>query len=256
MSQTLANTPKLPDLIPLKLIEQIIEAEIAPLKLRAEELIGMCKRFVEAFPTIETAEADAKAAEVAAVVQRFITVKTGRLDVARIALKAPILAADTAIGSLAKGPFARLATNVEAAFQPVKRASIGYKAKIDRETRETAQAEAKRKAEEARLAEQSAERGGLATMQDAADAAQASEAAQKIADRSTSDMTRTHGDGVGTTSLRYKRVATIINPGLVPREYCSPSQSKIDEARGAAHTPFPVIAGVSFEDVPDLTVRR
>lgn len=254
MSQT-TNLPKLPDVLPLALVQQIIEADTTPLRERADELVASCRRFIEAYPAIETPDADAKAAEILAVVQRFIG-KSGRVETARVALKAPILAADNAIGSLTKGPFARIVISVEAAASAITRASINYKAKVERETRERAQAEAKRLAERSRIAEESASRGGVGTFEQAADAAVAAEAYEKIADSKTADLTRTHGDGVGTTSLRYKRVVTIIAPADVPRVYCSPDMSLITRGAGKAGDPIPTIAGVKIEDVPDLTVRR
>jgi hypothetical protein len=254
MSQT-TNLPKLPEVLPLALVQQIIDADTAPLRERADELIGSCKRFSETFPTIETPEADAKAAEILAVVQRFIG-KSGRVETARVALKAPILAADNAIGSLSKGPFARIAVSVETAASTIARASTNYKVKVEREIREKAQAEAARLAEQSRLAEESAARGGIGTFEQAADAATAAEAYEKIAESKSADLTRTHGDGVGTTSLRYKRVVTIVAPADVPRVYCSPDLSLITRGAGKAGDPIPTIAGVKIEDVPDLTVRR
>ena len=214
MSEALAprthNLPALKDLIPPDTIKALIAVEIEPLKERAEELIGSCKRFAEAYPTIDDDEADAKAAEILAVCQRF-TSKSGRVEGARVALKAPILQADTAIGSLQKGPFAAVAISVEAAVSVIVRASTNYKVAKETRRREAALAEAKRLADEAALAERMAERG-RGSFDDAAAAAQASADAQRLAGARSADLTRSHGDGVGTTSLRYKRVATIISP--------------------------------------------
>lgn len=248
------NLPSLAKLLPIETVKAAIAAEIEPLRQRADELIGSCKRFSEAYPTIPDDEADAKAAEILAVVQRF-TSKSGRVETARVALKAPIQAADTAIGSLAKGPFAGVVTSVLTAAASVERASINYKVGKERAAREATQAEAKRKADEAALTEKLAARGRT-SYDEAAAAAQAADDAQKAASATAATLTRTHGDQAGVTSLKYKRVATIINPGLVERRYCVPSQSLIDEAKGKPGTPIPVIAGVVIEDVPDLTVRR
>lgn len=249
------NLPRLPEIIHPEVIRALIEYETAPLKERAKELIGACKRFTEAFPTIETPEQDAKAAEVLAVVQRF-TSKSGRVETARVALKAPILAADTAIGSLAKGPFAGIVVSVEAAASAISRASINYKLKVEKETREKAQAEAKRLADEAAIAEQLASRGSsTVTMDDAIAAAEASETQQKVADSTSANLTRVHGDGVGTTSLKYKREVVITNPAAVDRIYCVPDEAALRRAAGKAGTPIPTLAGCTVRDVPDLTVR-
>lgn len=248
------NLPALRDLIPPDTIKALISVEIEPLKVRAEELIGSCKRFTEKYPTIADDEADAKAAEILAVCQRF-TSKSGRVETARVALKAPVLAADTAIGSLQKGPFAGVVVSVEAAVSVITRASTNYKVEKERARREAALADAKHLADEAALAEKMAERG-RGSFDDAAAAAQVSIDAQKAADAKPADLTRSHGDGVGTTSLRYKRIVTITEPERVPRMYCVPDLAAITRAAGKAGESFPLIDGVSIFDVPDLTVRR
>lgn len=252
------NHPPLASILSTSYVQNLIDEATAPLRLREAELVDSCKRFVLAYPVIETPEQDAKAAEVLAVVQRF-TSASGRVETARVALKAPILAADAAIGSLKKGPFAKIAEAVDTAAAVVRRASLAYKQKVEAETRRKAQELANQKAAEAALAERLAASGrGLVTMEDAATASMAAEVHQRIADSKSANLTRSHGDGVGTTSLRYKRIATLI-PGmehLVPREFCTPSQSKIDMAKGRALDAMPTIPGVKFEDVPDLTVRR
>lgn len=226
------------------------------IRARAIELVDVCKRFASAHPEIASDEQDAKATEVLAVVQRF-TSATGRVEVARIQLKAPILAADQAIGSLKKGPFARIVESVDTAAAVVRRASIAYKQRRETEIREAAQAEATRKAEEAALAERLADSGsGLVTMEDAANAFAQAEAAQQVADSKPAELTRSHGDGAGVSSLRYKRVVTILSPADVPRIYCVPDPAALQRAAGAARGPIPTIAGCKIEDVPDLTVRR
>lgn len=267
------NLPRLPEIIHPEVIRALIEYETAPLKERATELIGACKRFTEAFPTIETPEQDAKAAEMLAVVQRF-TSKSGRVETARVALKAPILAADTAIGSLAKGPFAGIVVSVEAAASAISRASINYKQKVEKETREKARAEAKRLADEAAMAEQLASRGSsTVTMDDAIAAAEAADVQQKIANSKAANLTRTHGDGIGTTSLKYKRTFTTPHPNLVPRSLCVPSDALIRAFIGSAEDTHSakdgwaelpdgrwsrtdLVSGCVVIDVPDLTVRK
>lgn len=255
MSDALSNLPKLSEALAPDLIRQMIEAETEPLKKRRDELVGMCQRFGAAFPTIDNEEADQKAAEVLAVCARFITAKTGRVDAAREAFKKPVLDASNAIGSANNGPFAALSIAVETAMQPVKRASIAYKAEVARKEREKREAEAKFLEAQAKLAEKLAERRGTG-MADAAQAAVEADAARKAANVSTADLTRTHGDAVGVSSLRYRRVAKIVNAALVPRQYCSPDMTLINAAKGKAQTEFPAIPGVEFIDEPDLTVGR
>ncbi len=252
----LANIPSLSDIIPLPLVESMIDKELRPLRDRAIELADMCKRFALAYPTIESEEADAKAAEVLAVVQRF-TSKSGRVESARVAFKAPIEAANKAIGSLDKGPFAGVISMVSTTATFISRASIAYKQKVETERRQAAQAEANRKTSEARMAEELARKGpGLVTYEDAASAHESAEAARKIADAKPAELTRSHGDAVGVSSLRYKRVVTITAPHLVPRQYCVPSETLLRTAAGAAGSPISTIPGVTIEDAPDLTVHR
>lgn len=250
------NLPSLADVIPLTLVEQTIEAEIATIRPRVEEWTASCKRFVAKYPTIDDVEADTIAAELFAGVQR-LTSKTGRVETARVALKAPILAADNAIGSLQKGPFAKLIQPLLDAMAPISRASIFYKMKIEAERRKVAHEEADRKAAEAQAAEELASKGSsMVTYEDAARAAQASETANRTANASAADLTRTHGDQAGVSSLRYKRVVTVVEPDKVPRMYCTPDLASLTRAAGRAGTPFPKIDGVSISDVPDLTMRR
>ena len=251
-----SNLPKLSEILPLALVESVIDAELRPLRERADELIGSCKRFIEAFPTIETEEQDAKAAEVLAVVQRF-TSASGRVETARVALKAPILAADTAIGSLRKGPFARVAESVDVAAAAVRKASIAFKQKRDDEIRAKARAEADRLAEQARTAERLASAGsGLVTMEDAANAANAAETHQRTANARAADLTRSQGDQAGVTSLRYRREIVITSPADVPRHLCQPDEAAIRRAAGKAGGPIPTIPGVIIRDVPDITIGR
>lgn len=260
MNDTPAAGHNLPDLAATlhpDAIAELIANELRPLRERADVLVGSCRRFMETYPVIDTSEADAKAAEVLAVCQRFTNPSSGRVETARVALKAPILAADSAIGSLKKGPFARVVDPVIAAAAVVSRASIAYKQKIEREARETAEREAQERRAQAEMAERLATNGsGLVTMEDAAQAHQAADDYQAIADSKASDLTRTHGNDVGTTSLRYRRVVTIVSPADVPRIYCVPDLAAITRAAGKAGTPIPAIAGCTIVDEPDLTVRR
>lgn len=257
MSTTLTNLPKLSEALAPDLIKQMIEAETEPLKKRRDELVGSCKRFVEQHPDIDSDEKDNLATEVMAVCARFITAKTGRVDTAREVFKKPVLDATNAIGSAAKGPFADIAAAVEIAMQPIKRASINYKTAKDEKIRKENELEAKRKADEAAMLEKLASRRtSNVSMIDAAQSAADAEAARKLSTASVANLTRSHGDNAGVSSLKWKRTATVVNPALVPREYCSPDMSKINDMRGKPKTPFPVIAGIEFKDEPDLTIGR
>jgi len=247
----------LPTLIPRDVILSLIAVDIAPLRTRADELIASCKRFLEAHPKIETDEADQKATEVLSVVQRFTAKPSGRVATARDAFKRPVQDAVTEIGSNEKGPYAAVIVSVESVAQAISRASINYKVAKENKARAEALAEAKKRADEAALAERMAARGSsTVSYADAANAAQAAEDAQKVAEAKPAELTRTHGDGFGTSSLRYKRVVTVTAPADVPRVYCVPDLAAITRAAGKAGTPIPVIAGCTITDEPDLTVRR
>lgn len=257
MSQPFTNLPKLSEaLAPLP---QMIEAETEPLKKRRDELIDSLKRFALKHPTIDSDEAEADATEMLAVCQAFIAQKSGLIDRTLEAFKKPIMDASNAIGfsvgSAKGGPFANLATPVEAAMQTVKGMQINYKVKKDREAQIAANAEAARLAEEAELAEKIAARRGDG-MADAAKIAADAEVARKATMTTTADRTRSHGDRGGITLLRWKREYRIVDAALVPREFCSPDPVKINAAKGAAKSPMPTIAGIEFSDVPDLTVGR
>lgn len=263
------NLPKLPDLIPPAVINAVIEAEIEPLKARAAELIEDCNAFIADHPTIENDDDDATAAEVLATVQRF-TSKSGRVETVRVALKAPVLAADTAIGSMAKGPFAGVIVSVEAVAQKITRASTNYKvtkdarARAEREAAARAEREAARKAEEAAVA-------GRATYEDAAQAAEVAEKAEEAASAKPAELTRVHGENAGTSSLRWKRTFQIEAPHLVPRHLCVPNEALIRASLAPASPTHDetwialpdgkwgrrdIVPGCLVIDEPDLIVRK
>ena len=263
--------PPLSSYIPIETVKQCIEIEIAALKPRVEEWIGSCKRFVVKYPTIESVEADTIATELFAGIQR-LTSKTGRIETARVALKAPILAADNAIGSLQKGPFSDLIQPLLDALKPIQAASIVYKQKLEADRRKVAQEEADCLAAQARAAEELASKGSpMVTFEDASKVAAAAEIAQRVANSSAADLTRSHGDQAGTSSLKYKRTFEIESPALVPRNLCMPSDAMIRSAIGVAETNHgdgwmklpdgrwatrTLVAGCLVIDTPDLTVRR
>jgi hypothetical protein len=244
----------LPELIPKSTILSLIAADIAPLRTRADELTGSCKRFIEAHPTIDDDDADALATRILSLVQRLKT----QSSEARDTFKRPILDAGNLVGSDKNGPYFAVAVSVESVSQAITRASLNYKLAKNARIEAAAKAEAKALADEAALAEKMAARGSsTVNYADAATSAKAADDAQKVVDARPADRTRVAGgDGYGVSSLRYKRVATVVDASIVPRNLCTPSQSLIDAAKGKPGTPFPVTPGVSYEDVPDLTVRR
>lgn len=248
------NLPPLNNLLDPDFVRAHIDRELDPLKQRAADLIASCQRFAAAYSEITSEEGDAKAAEVLAVCQRF-TSKSGRVETAREALKGPVLAASNAIGSYDKGPFAAVIAEVARAAAVIANLSIAYKQKIEQERRAAAKAEADRLAAIAAEKEAQAD-AGKAPVAEAVEAYQQATQTRKIATSSAADLTRTSGDNVGTTSLRYKRTVTVTEPHLVPREYCAPDLDLLRRAAGTARGPMPKIAGVTIVDEPDLTVRR
>lgn len=250
------NLPDLASTLAPDAVAALIDIEKAPLEARAEALIASCKRFLAAYPRVISDEIDGKAAELLAVCARMTT-KSGRVETARVAFKAPIAAADNAIGSMVRGPFANIIASINAAVEPIAKSSTAWKVAEDLRKRKAAQAEADRLAAEARMAEELATTGSKAvSLDDAVAAAQAAEKAQEAASVKPAELTRTHGDALGTTSLRYKRIVTIVEPAKVDRQYCVPDLSLLTRAAGKAGSPLPIIAGCSVADVPDLTVRR
>lgn len=260
MSDTRSNLPSLAERISPEIVDALIEANTRPLKERADALIAMCRRFLLAHQAgITNDYQDGLAAACLAQVQRFTAKNSGQVDTARVVMKAPILAAQRKIdGSPGKpGPYARLVDVVEDAAAPVIRLVTAYKVKKEEEIRKAAAAEAERKRLEAEAVERAASKGSsMVTYEDAAAAYELADQAQAIADAKPADLTRAKGDDFGTTSLRYKRVVTIVEPDKVPRQYCVPDLALIQRAAGKAGAPIPTIAGCKIEDVPDLTVRR
>jgi hypothetical protein len=255
------NLPSLPSLLSADVITALIEADTTPLKARAAVLSASCARFLEAHPTITAGEQDDIAAEVLATVQRF-TSANGRVETARVALKAPLLLAERAIDrayreigtDLIIRPIKDRRAPFTLAEQIVQRV-VAYKAEKNRVAEEAAAAEANRLANVAALAERLADQGtgGYA---EAAKAIDAADKAHAIAAAKPADRTRARGSDVGTTSMQKRRVFEIISPALVPREYCEPSDSLIRRAIGKAGDPLPTIPGILVRDEDDLTVRR
>lgn len=248
------NLPPLVELIPLDVIGAQIDAVKGPLVARRDELVASGQRFVAANPTIASDEVDAVAAQVLAVFGRF-TGKTGPVETARIELLKPLRAAVTLVGSYERGPFAGLIDSVEDVAITIRKASIAYKQAKEAKARAARQAEADRLAAEARKAEEKAMKD-QASLDGAAAAYEVAEKAQEAASVPAAELTRAHGDAVGVSSLRYKRIVTIVEPAKVDRQYCVPDLGLLTRAAGKAGTPLPIIAGCSVVDVPDLTVRR
>lgn len=248
------NLPSLTDLIPPDVIDAQIDRVKAPLVARRDEIVASGERFVAAFPAIADDETDAKAAQVLAVMERF-SGKSGPVETARIELLKPLRAATTAIGSYDRGPFANLIDSVEKVALTIRKASIAYKQKKEADERKRRQEEADRLAEEAAKLEAAAKQGA-ATWDAAADAYADAERAQEGAAARSAELTRSHGSDVGVSSLRYKRIVTIVEPDKIPRQFCVPDLALLTRAAGKAGSPQPVIVGCAISDVPDLTVRR
>lgn len=247
------NLPKLSELIPPDVIGALIAAETEPLRERATALTDSCKRFLAAYAEITTDEQDGVATAILAQCQRFTAKSSGRVDSARVALKAPVLVAQKQIDAA----FPPIADGVTAASNQVAQRSIAFKRKKEDALRKAAEAEAAKKREEAEAAERLASAGsGSVTYEDAAKAYDAADQAQRIATAKPADLTRMHGPDFGASSLKRKRVVSIPEPHLVPRIYCVPDKALVERAAGKAGDPFPTIPGVKIEDVDDLTVRR
>ena len=246
----------LADVLSAARLNKMLALELAPLEQRAEVLAESCARFLAAYPSIETDEQDAKATEVMAVCQRFTAKNTGRVDEARVKIKAPVLAAQRMIDSA----FPPVAQIVQDAVAPIVTATINYKLAKEAKVKAARQAEAKRLAEEAAERERLAEQARLATApaayQAAAAAWDAAEEAAKAAQAKPAELTRARGGDFGVSSLQYDREVTIKAPHLVPMEYRVPSMDLIKKAAGKANTPIPVIPGVKIVDVPRVRVGR
>lgn len=261
MSDAGSNLPTLTAVLSPEVIDAILEKELTPLKARASVLTASCMRFLEAHAEIETEAQDGIAAELLAVLQRFMAT-SGRVEVARIALKAPLLVAERRVDRAFKEIGTDLAIRpLKERRQPFSLAetvlhrSVAFKAARDRLAQEQAAAEAKRLAEQAAAAERLAD-AGAATFADAAIAQHQADKAEAAIHTGTAARTRTRGSDVGVTSLQKRRIFEVIQPALVPREYCEPSDSLIRHAIGKAGDPMPTIAGVSIRDEDDLTVRK
>lgn len=232
---------------------------------RETELVGMCERLLAAHPTIETDETEAVFTQAFSEIADFAG-GSGRIEKVREALKRPVWNA----GKQIDAAFGKIGTQLEirpasgkgsrqAPFTLAERLNqilATYKDAKATEIRAAALAEAKAKAEQAALFESMAAReGSSVTMGDAAEAQKAAEAYQAIANTPVNELTRSRGQNFGSTSLRYVRVVTVINPGLVPRIHCVPSDALLREAAGKPGTPIPTIAGVTIVDVPDNNRR-
>ena len=237
-------------------LNKMLALELAPLEERAEVLAASCGRFIAQHPAIETDDQDAKATEVLAVCQRFTAKNSGRVDAARIAIKAPVLAAQRTID----GAFPPVAQIVLDAVAPIVKASMDYKLAKEAKVRAAREAEAKRLADEAAERERKAElakaAAAPAAFQAAAVAWDAAEKAQAAAQAKPAELTRARGGDFGTSGLQYDREVAIEAPHLVPAQYCTPSLDLIKKAAGKANTPIPTIPGVKIVDVPRVRVGR
>lgn len=268
--------PILAELVTVAVVDIIIAAEldrepdsldggkIKSIRDRDIELTDMCKRFLAAHPKIETDAAEALATEVLSTAGKF----PGRVETARKALKQPVWDAGVAIDAAFEkyglqleirpptGPANKRRQAPFTLAEQINMRLVTYKDLKATRLREKAQAEADRKREEARTLERLAERGSsMVSMEDAATAQQASDKAQAIVDAPAAALTMSHGGDFGSTSLRRIRTFTVINPGLVPRHLCVPSDALIREAIGKADGPMPSIDGITIEDISDTNRR-
>lgn len=270
--------PILADLVNPAVIDTIITAELdrepeAPeggtipsIRARDLALVDMCKRFLAKYPKIEDDETETRATSVLSTATKF----PGRVESARKALKQPVwdagVAIDAAFGKYGAQMEIRPATGPankrrQAPFTLAEQINMRlaeYKDEKDRKIREEAAELARAKAEEARIAEESAARGGVGTMQQAADAAQAAESADAVVNAPAAALTRSSGgDYGGSASLKRVRTFTVIQgqEHLIPRELCIPSDALIRAAVGKHGEPMPTIPGIEITEVLGNNVR-
>lgn len=261
------NAPKeLTEIISPAVIKSAIEIKLAPLKDRAAVLIESCRGFVADYTVIsgdkpvfliENDDQAKEAAEILGTVLAFAGSKSGLVDKTRDTFKRPVLDAGTAIGSDKQGPFFNVASSVEIAAAPIRRAALNYSVAKDEKARKDALEEAQRKADEAAIVARMAARGSeTVTLDDAIQAADDAAMAQRAVDAKPATRTFMKGDMAGSSSLIYKREVVITIPAAVDRIYCVPDEAALKRAAGRAGTPIPTLAGCTVRDVPDLTVRR
>lgn len=230
---------------------------VPSIRARDRQMVDMCQRFLAAFKTIETDDAEAKATDVLNTAGKF----PARVESARKALKQPTWDAGVAIDKA----FSVYGTQLEVRplTGPVKDRRkppytlteqitvllAAYKDAKDAKIRAAAQAEAERKNKEAEALEAAKDYAG------AAEVAQVAEAQEAIATAPTNVLTRTKGDFVGSSSRKLVRVFEITAPHLVPRQYCRPSDALIRAAIGQADTPMPEIPGITIRDETDINRR-
>jgi hypothetical protein len=257
------NLPTLSDLLSLETVQAILDVAAEPLRARAAVLTASCLRFLQAHPTITTDEQDGTAAEILAVLQRFLSTN-GSVETSRVSLKAPVLAAGRAIdatyGTIGPDLTIRSLRDRKPPFtlaEQILQAVVTYKAAKNLAKQQADEAEAARLAELARQAEHLADQGsGTVSYKDATAAAEEAEKARAVADAKPATRTRAHGSDFGTSSLNQRRLFEITQPALVPRAYCVPSDALIRAAIGKPGDAIPIIDGVTIRDVDDLTVRK
>lgn len=268
--------PSLSELVSAAIVDTLINAELdreplspeggnlKSIRAREQELIDMCKRFITEHPTIDSDDVESMATAVLSTCVKF----PGRVDNARTALKKPVWDAGVAIDAAFKkfgtqmvvrplnGPAKDRRAAPFTLAEQINAIMVAYKDKKDEEIRAKAQAEADELAAQAKVTEQLACAGSsMVTFEDAAEIATKAAAAQEVASAPAAALTRSTGADHGSASRKRVRVFTIINPGLVPRNLCVPSDALIREAVGKADGPMPIIPGVSIEDQTDQNRR-
>lgn len=273
------NLPSLADALAPDTIKALIAAELeaTPIAIddtkvpsiidRDKALVEMCQRFLRKYTVIKDADGERIATEILSVCQRFAS-GTGRVEKARERLKAPIIAAgrlvDEAFGKLGQqlivrpltGPVAKRRIAPLTLAETIVDKLASYKEEQARIQREAA-AEAARLAEaEAQTARDLAAKGSsLVGADDVAKAEGEAAKQQAIVTAPLNRITRTSGNLAGSTSAKRVRLFEVVDPKLVPRELCVPSEPLIRAAAGAADSPIPEIAGVRIFDMTDLTRR-
>ena len=234
---------------------------------RDVQLVAMARRFLKAYPRIDDDEGERIATEVLHTCGRFVGA-SGRIEKARVEMKAPVLAAgkqideafgrfgnDLIVRPLTGPPRGRRIAPLTLAEQVANRL-IEKKERDDARIREAAEKEAERLEQEAQVARDLAAKGSnTVTAEDVAETEAAAKKQQELAAAPMNKLTRTSGNLAGSTSGKRVRIFEIIDPALVPREFCEPSDRLLRAGVGAADSPIPVIPGIAIRDETDLNRR-
>lgn len=235
---------------------------VPSIRTRDPALMDMCKRFLAAYPTIETDDAETKATDVLSVCQKF----PRRVETVRKELKQPVWDAGVAIDkSFASyggqmevrpltGPVAGRRKPPYTLAEQITIRLAAYKDARDAKIRAEALAQADAADAEARRLEEAA-KAGTVPVEEAIAAYQTAEKHQETAAAPMNVLTRSRGDNIGSSSGKRVRTFEITAPHLVPRQYCVPSEALIRAAIGQADATMPIIPGVTIVDQTDVNRR-